>query len=248
MNLDRRLFSCLAASAVFAPGLARAQAGGAPTVVELFTSQGCSSCPPADALMVELAKEQGMIPLTFPVTIWDYLGWRDTLAQAEFTRRQKAYASSVAGKRVYTPQAIVNGGASCVGSDFSAIVKLKGTTRPAGETRVRIETSNDGWLISAQIAVSADKAHLLILPLSSRETVPIGRGENSGRTITYANVVRAIRDLGEVRPGYRQVPVRRADMAEEQADGFAVLIQSGGSDAPGAILAAAMVSPDGVKA
>lgn len=247
MTLDRRRFSCLAASACFAPAVARAQTATAPTVVELFTSQGCSSCPPADALMVELAKERGMIPLTFPVTIWDYLGWRDTLARAEFTRRQKAYASSVAGKRVYTPQAIVNGAAACVGSDFSTIVKLGGTTRPASETRIRIETSNDGWLVSAQVAANAGDAHLLILPLSSRETVPIGRGENSGRTITYANVVRAIRDLGEVKPGRRQVPVRRADMAEEQADGFAVLIQAGGSDAPGTILAAAMVGPEGVK-
>lgn len=248
MTINRRVFSCLAASACLAPGFARAQAAGAPTVVELFTSQGCSSCPPADALMVELAKEPGMIPLTFPVQIWDYLGWRDTLATPEFTRRQKVYAASVAGKRVYTPQAVVNGGAACVGSDFSAIVKLKGVTRPASETRVQIEKADEGWLVSAQLGANAEGAHLLILPISSRETVPIGRGENSGRTITYANVVRAIRDLGEMKPGRKQVPVRRADMAEEQADGFAVLIQIGGSDAPGAILAAAIVSPDGTKA
>jgi hypothetical protein len=248
MSQTRRSFAALALGAFAAPGLARAQTAPRPTVVELFTSQGCSSCPPADALMVELAKEPGMIPLTYPVQIWDYLGWRDTLAKPEFTRRQRAYAANVAGKRVYTPQAIINGRAHCVGSDFASIVRLKSSTLKAGANRVEIRATADGWIASAQLGEGAGPAHLVLLPVISREVVQIGRGENSGRSITYANVVRQIRDLGVLTPGGRSLPIARTDIAVEGADGFALLIQEGEIGTPGAVLAGALVGPNGVKA
>lgn len=248
MSLTRRCFSAFSFGACLAPSFARAQVNGAPTVIELFTSQGCSSCPAADALMVELSMQPGMIPLTYPVEIWDYLGWKDTLAQPAFTRRQKAYAAMVAGKRVYTPQAIVNGRAHCVGSDGSAISRLKNTTANPSSSRITLARTGEGW--SAQVSnLSGQKGlRLVLLPFTSRETVKIGRGENSGRTVTYANVVRDIIDFGPVDGAERRVEITRRDISVDKADGFALILQAGGLEAPGAVLAGAMIGPNGVRA
>ncbi|HST95675.1 MAG TPA: DUF1223 domain-containing protein, partial [Microvirga sp.] len=90
-------------------------------VVELFTSQGCSSCPPADELLVEYSRQPDVIALSMPVNYWDYLGWKDTLAHVAFTERQKAYAHSRKDRQVFTPQMIVNGKKSCIGSDRDQI-------------------------------------------------------------------------------------------------------------------------------
>src|SRR5215213_8380181 len=84
-------------------------------VVELFTSQGCSSCPPADALLTDLAQRPDVVALTLPVDYWDYLGWKDTLASPAFTARQRAYAHGRSDRQVYTPQIIVNGSRPCMG-------------------------------------------------------------------------------------------------------------------------------------
>lgn len=253
MSITRRSFSALSLGACLAPGTAFAQsagpkgAGATQTVVELFTSQGCSSCPPADALMVELAKERGMIPLTYAVEIWDYLGWRDSLAKPAFTRRQRAYAALVAGKRVYTPQAIINGRAHCVGSDFAAIVRLKASTSVASATRISLNKAGDGWAANVQVPDGIQNAHLMLMPIATRITVDIGRGENSGRAITYANVVRDIIDLGGIEAGEKKFLIGRKDIVADLADGFALLVQSGGADAPGAVLASAMVTSAGIK-
>src|SRR5579864_4014381 len=98
-------------------------------VVELFTSQGCSSCPPADKIIGELAKDPSVIALSMPIDYWDYLGWKDTLADARFSARQKAYSRMRGDRDVYTPQAIVNGSAHVVGSDRAGIERAIGTTR-----------------------------------------------------------------------------------------------------------------------
>lgn len=253
MSLTRRSFSALSLGALLAPGAARAQssgrkiAGQTPTVIELFTSQGCSSCPPADALMVELAKERGMIPLTYPVEIWDYLGWRDSLARPAFTRRQRAYAAMVAGKRVYTPQAIINGRAHCVGSDFAAIVRLKAATATPPDARLSLARDGNGWTAAVQPAGSTEGAHLMLLPFISKAAVEIGRGENAGRTIHYANVVRSIVDLGLVSEGGKPFRISRDAVSVDGADGFALIVQSGGIEAPGGVLTCALVDATGIK-
>lgn len=212
-----------------------------PGVVELFTSQGCSSCPPADALMVRLAQEVDFLPLTFATEIWDYLGWKDTLASPAFTLRHKAYAAAVANKRVYTPQAIVNGRAHCVGSDFRAISKLKRSTlATAEEAGLLIERHGEGWNVNARRSGSSP-ARLVLLPLRERQSVEIRRGENSGQTITYANVVREIIDLGAVVAGSSGGRIERAVIERSKADAFAVLLQLGSMEAPGEILVARLV-------
>lgn len=250
MSLTRRTFSALSLGALLAPVPARAGVGdGNPTIIELFTSQGCSSCPPADALMLELTKQQDMIPLTYPVEIWDYLGWKDTLAKSAFTKRQRAYAAMVAGKRVYTPQTIVNGAAHCVGSDIKAIGRLKSSTTRDTGSRLAIEPTGDGWSATAFVPEAAlQRARLMLLPVAARQTVQIGRGENSGRTITYGNVVRDLIDLGPVGGPERKVSIARKDIAVDNADGFALLIQSGSMEAPAAVLAGMLIGPNGNRA
>ena len=100
---------------------ASAAVAGPLAVVELFTSQGCSSCPPADAALRDLARRTDLIALTMPVDYWDYLGWRDTLAQPAFTARQRAYAATRGDRQVFTPQVVVNGKGACLGSDAAAL-------------------------------------------------------------------------------------------------------------------------------
>lgn len=245
MELSRRHFTALAAGALFVPTTLQAQAQRGPSAVELFTSQGCSSCPPADLLMAELYQDPETIPITYSVEIWDYLGWRDTLARPAFTQRQRAYAAAVAGKRVYTPQAIINGRAHCVGSDRATISRLKGATAAATGNRVAIKETREGWM--ATLPAGSDGTRVVLVPVARRVTVQIGRGENSGRSITYANVARDIRDLGEAVDG-RSIAITRSDINVGGADGFVMILQGGTIAQPGAIFACGSATADGIKA
>lgn len=244
--LSRRSFSLAVLGGLTVPAFGEGEARRSPGVIELFTSQGCSSCPPADALMLELAASPDVIPLTFPVEIWDYLGWKDTLARPAFTARQKAYAAMVADRRVFTPQAVVNGKASCVGSDPSAIRKLRARGINGTDARLSVAAQGENWRIMPALAAGS-MARLVVLPLTLRRQVPIERGENKGRTITYANVVRDIRDGGPLEGG-RAVTLTRAEITAPEADAFALLAQLGTLDSPGLILAAALVDGAQVKA
>ena len=245
MMLSRRRLGLVAMGALAAPAVLRAQEAPARlSVVELFTSQGCSSCPPADALMVELAREPNVVPLTFPVDIWDYLGWRDTLARPEFTSRQRAYAQQVANRRVYTPQAVVNGKAACVGSDFSQILRLRRSTMPEGAV-ARISIAPDAAGFSAEVDARAldPAARLFVVPIASRVEVAIGKGENSGRKVVYANVARRITDLGTVGGRRHALALSGSDLAAEGADGVAILVQHGTLEKPGPLAGSALATP-----
>lgn len=157
-----------------------------PVVVELFTSQGCSSCPPADALMHELAKDSDVIALSLHVDYWDYIGWKDSFASPEFTQRQKSYAHARSDKHVFTPQMIINGVTSVVGTrsgQVNAAVSAHKASVPVVElTRiddmVRLKTPS----VPGPYVVSMVR----YVPSVS---VDIARGENAGRSITYTNVV-----------------------------------------------------------
>ena len=256
--INRRTVSLTLLGTLAAPRLLAQESGAgalkAPTsevsgplgVIELFTSQGCSSCPAADALMLKLTNAPDIFPLTFPVEIWDYLGWKDTLAKPAFTARQKAYAATVADRRVFTPQAVVNGKASCVGSDPAAIKGLQNKGANGAVGRLKVEGRPDGWQVMAQLPAGVSP-HLFVLPVASRREVRIGRGENTGRTITYANVVRDIRDAGPLVQGAAHW-LPRALVESPEADAFALLAQLGTLEAPGPIIAAALVEAGGIKA
>lgn len=248
MSLSRRSLSALLLGAFVAPTVGRAQsAAGSMSVVELFTSQGCSSCPPADALMLELSQHPTTVAITYPVEIWDYLGWKDTLAQPAFTRRQKAYAATVAGKRVYTPQAIVNGKGHCVGSDGLAISRLK-LSPPAQAARITLTRDGQDWAYHVAFAQPPADVRLILVPVVSRQTVQIGRGENSGRQITYANVARALIDLGPIQGASVSGRLREIQFTAGGADAFALLVQAGPLESPGAIYGGAFAGVGGVKA
>jgi hypothetical protein len=229
------------ALAAFAP-----PAGAEPTraVVELFTSQGCSSCPPADAVLAELARRSDMIALSLPVDYWDYLGWKDTLAQAAFTARQKAYAQARSDRQVYTPQIIVNGLKSCVGSDRAQIEQsIQTATGGLAALPVTVSTAERNGLVTITVdenagTVTPQKAEVWLLPVRRSQMVPIDRGENRGRTITYANVVRALNHVGDWNGGTAQFTVS-ADLARKGADGYVVLLQTTQDARPSTIIGAA---------
>lgn len=172
-------------------------------VIELFTSQGCSSCPPADKLLTDLAQRPDIIALSFPVTYWDYLGWRDTLAKPENTQRQRNYALARGDGQVYTPQAIVNGVEGCVGSNRSAIESaVRSTSSIVAKDAVTLIVKREtGRLLIETGGAAGDAKHksgtVWVASVSRTATVPIARGENAGSNVTYTNVVRALTAAGE---------------------------------------------------
>jgi hypothetical protein len=217
-------------------------------VVELFTSQGCSSCPPADRLLADLAKDRGLIPLTLAIDYWDYLGWKDTLALAGHSNRQKAYSHVRGDRDVYTPQAVVNGSAQALGSDRAAIERAIAQSRrdPATLSLPLTLRLADGRLTVEAPAGQhgSASAEVWLCPITASVEVTIGRGENSGHTFTYHNVVRRWVKLGvwNGQPATWSIPV--ADFKSGDVDAVAVILQSGGAATPGPMLGAAFMPLD----
>jgi hypothetical protein len=212
-------------------------------VVELFTSQGCSSCPPADALLVEYSRQPDIIALSLPVNYWDYLGWKDTLAHVAFTERQKAYAHGRSDRQVFTPQMIVNGKKSCIGSDRAQIEKaIQYTSKGRKTLPVTVNLSERNGTVTIAVEETPDTTQrdgeVWLLPVLKEQTVPIERGENRGKTITYANVVRGLNRLGEWRGGTARFEVA-VETARKGGDAYVVLLQSTDAAKPGVILGAA---------
>ena len=166
-----------------------------PTVVELFQSQGCSSCPPANAALAQYAGRGDILALTYAVTYWDRLGWKDSFGQPAFTERQYSYSRSL-GAGVYTPEVVVNGSAAGIGADVSEVEALaRRTDRGASGPAVRIE--GDAVEIAAGAAPSGGAEVWLALYDPRTLEVPIARGENAGRTLGHRNVVKRLVRLGD---------------------------------------------------
>ena len=223
-----------AAAALAVTILGGASRADAPVVVELFTSQGCSACPPADALLAELAARPGVIALGLHVDYWDYIGWRDAFADPAHTRRQKAYAHAAGDRMVYTPQMIVGGSDRLVGHDRrkiaraierhgdAPVVAVLALTRSGARVRVRGEARR--W--------PGGEADLILVTYHSGRTVSVLSGENAGHMLDYANVVTGLRRVGTWDGG---APLDVT--VEAPAEGpVAVLLQRPG---PGEVLAAA---------
>ena len=212
-------------------------------VVELFTSQGCSSCPPADKIIGELANDPSIIALSLPIDYWDYLGWKDTLADSRFSARQKAYSRMRGDRDVYTPQAIVNGSAQVIGSDRSSIEQAIHDTGRNGVMSVPVSLTLAGKEINVSVAASklpsVTHGEVWICSISKAVPISIGRGENSGQQITYHNVVRNILKVGDWNgtPASWSVPIE--NLMREGVDGAVVYVQEGRSDRPGPMLGAA---------
>lgn len=205
-------------------------------VVELFTSQGCSSCPPADALLLELVDRQDVIALTMPVDYWDYLGWRDTLARPAFTARQKGYSKTRGDRHVYTPQMVVSGAIACVGSDRKAIDKAMEAAAPLS---VAVTTQEIGDTLSVSLSGPGEGAEVLVMPVAKTRAVTIGRGENSGRSVTYGNVVLSISRVGAWTGGPATLEMPLALAKAEGSDFYVVLVQKMRNGKPAEIVGAA---------
>ncbi len=226
-----------AAVSLVATSAAAPAAAAPPVVVELFTSEGCSSCPPADRFLAELARERGdVLPLAFHVTYWDSLGWRDPFALPAATQRQNDYAASFGSGSVFTPQMVIDGRHSVVGSDRAeagaAIAEAQaaraGTQAARAGTTVTLQADRDRLRI--KIGGGTGTGRILLLGFDHQHSTHVGRGENSGRTLVEANIVRTMSEAGvwAGRPVSLSVPVPAGEDA-------AVLVQGNG----GAILGAA---------
>jgi hypothetical protein len=197
--MKRQIFSAFAALTL-SVGQAGAQDQAAnPVVVELFTSQGCSSCPPADEFVAQLAAEPSIIVLTLHVDYWDYIGWADTFADPQFTDRQKAYAREIGSRTIYTPQFIVGGLDRVEGNKpaevTSFLMRHMGLPATVAMTATR---SGDVVTIRAQALKPLPRqARVQLVRYSPSETVTIERGENAGETVNYHNVVTSWTLIGE---------------------------------------------------
>jgi hypothetical protein len=227
--------------------------GGEPrAVIELFTSQGCSSCPPADRLLGELARDPTLVTMTLPVDYWDYLGWKDTLAQHGHTNRQRAYSQARGDREVFTPQVIVNGVLHVLGSDKAAIERAIAQSRDGAVKPlvlpVAIEIA-DGK-ITVNVAAGAAQgrdAEIWLCPITASAPVTVKRGENGGHTIVYSNVVRSWRKLGPWTGKAETFTIPLSDLSATghvpgDIDRIAVVVQSGVAAKPGAMLGAAQAN------
>lgn len=184
------LWLCLPAA-----GLAQSSEG---VLVELYTSQGCSACPPADAFLAELAQTKGVIALSLHVDYWDYNGWEDEFADPEFTERQKMYARAAGSRMIYTPQMIIDGVEQVEGNTPDAVVRYIGR-HLAKERSVKLDLTRRG----AQVEIRAtardalpSEAIIQLVRLKPQAKVDIARGENAGLQMTYHNVVTSWERLG----------------------------------------------------
>ena len=168
-----------------------------PVVVELFTSQGCSSCPPADEFMQQLAARRDVIALSLHVDYWDYIGWADIFARPEHTARQRGYAKSGGRRMIYTPQMIINGTDHVVGNRPRDVTELIEKHRSDADDIVLNATRDGGFLhITARTDVAHDRPMLVqLLRYRPEATVAIERGENAGKLLKYANIVTEMTQL-----------------------------------------------------
>lgn len=203
-----------------------------PVVVELFTSQGCNSCPPADAYLATLKERDNVLALSFHVNYWDYLGWRDTFASEVTTARQRDYARSMGERTIYTPQVVIGGRYHEVGSRHGAIDRAirKAALEQTETLDVQLREGAPGKL---QISVAAGQIYnrrvvVWLVLFDPYHEVEIQRGENSGRTLSYHNVVRDVREIGEWYGDPLEVTLDIA-VLRSVAQAVAVIVQEGDS-------------------
>jgi hypothetical protein len=190
-----------------------------PVVVELFTSQGCSSCPPANAYLNELSKQRrDVLALAFHVTYWDRLGWKDPFSLQAATQRQDVYGRRF-GDGSYTPEIVVDGAAGMVGSARGDVGSAIENARRNGRTAAAVSVIRSGERVSVQVGAGSGSGRILLIGFDHEHTTPIGRGENSGHTLTEANVVRSIRSVGQ----WSGTPLRISEPFPEGQDVAVVL-------------------------
>lgn len=211
-----------------------------PVVVELFTSQGCSSCPPADELLGELAEQPGVIALAHHVDYWDYIGWKDPFARPEATDRQRRYAQHLGTRFIYTPQMVIDGQIDVVGSRRTQVISSITAARSAGE-RLEIEVGGDEKTAKVTIPAGvapAQGATVWLATFDDEHRTQVARGENSGRELVDANVVREFVSIGTWNGEAMELTVDLAKAIADGRSGCAIIVQEGRA---GKVLGAALM-------
>ncbi len=207
-------------------GAAQAQSAKK-VLIELYTSQGCSSCPPAEAFLGELAKRDDIIALEFHVDYWNYLGWKDPFSSKQYTERQHAYVKRMGKRYVYTPQMVLNGTEDAVGSRRGQVLAAIDTARKHSQIDIVI-AKNDAKNVTVKIGGGfrlSSPAEVWLFAYDSRHETSVPRGENSGRTLINTNVVRAIRNVGKWRGKDTEIKLPIGMMGIDDQDGCAIVVQ-----------------------
>jgi hypothetical protein len=239
--------AALAVLAVSPPGLAdppKQPAG--PAVVELFTSQGCSSCPPADALLAELGKRPGLLALSYSVDYWNYLGWHDTLSSPANSERQREYARMRGDGAVYTPQVVVDGVMHVNGSNEAAIeMAMRNAGKQLLDVKVPVSMHAEGDTLVIGIGAAHDTSDkrdgtVWLVAAKDKETVSITRGENRGKTLSYHHPVREMSPVGMWKGEAMTLRLPLKDLKIKGGDYLVALVQV---ERGGPILGAAQFDP-----
>lgn len=210
------------------------------TVVELFTSQGCSSCPPADSFIGKLSKRDDILALSYHVDYWDYIGWKDPFARPQNTQRQRRYSGLMKLSYIYTPQTVIQGTEQAVGSDYSDINKKIAKARRENAVPVTIEQKSG---VDIQISIAAletqGPAEIYLIGFDNSHSTSIRHGENTGLKLVNYNVVRSMRQIGTWTGKAVTIPANILNFANYKPDNCAVIVQS---KRTGKILGAAKIS------
>lgn len=245
-SMISRIVTGLALSCMIAFTAQADEATAPKGVVELFTSQGCSSCPPADRALETLAHQGGIVALSYHVDYWNYRGWADTLASPENTARQYAYARSLGRSGVYTPQAVLNGRDHLKGTDAETLDGRLEALRAKGQgMTVPVEASRKGDELAIRIGAGQGKADVVIVYFRQQQTVEVLDGENTGKTIDYVNSVTDVQTVGMWDGNALDLVLPAKMIGTKGTDGFAILLQSSGPQGdPAAILGAAVMTAE----
>ena len=191
-------------------------------MVELFTSEGCSSCPPAEGYLGELAQRRDVLALAYHVDYWDDLGWRDRFGLQEAVQRQRAYAKALGLSAVFTPQAVVDGQESLVGGNRSAIARS--LERPRSGVAVALSARDGEIVVDFEQQANVAPSDVVLLAYQRTAISHIGRGENAGRTLEEYNIVRGLRSLGRWTGEKRQYRFPAGSLPQEATD-VAIIVQ-----------------------
>lgn len=210
-------------------------------VVELFTSQGCASCPPADALLTSLAEREDVVALAYHVDYWDYIGWEDTFGDPDYSDRQRGYAKSWGSSRIFTPQMVVNGAEGVVGSKRDDVHDAIASAQLPLPVTLSVE--GDMLRLSVPADATLADATIWLIRYVERADVAIGKGENAGKSMVYTQVVtdRQVVGMWEAAVG-AEVKLPVAQLAADTNAGLAILVQQDRNGLPGPILGAAAYS------
>lgn len=211
-------------------------------VVELFTSQGCAACPPADILLDTLAARDDVIALAYHVDYWDFIGWRDTFSRPEHTALQRSYVESWGQSRIYTPHMVVNGRRGVVGSDEAEVLAL--LDRATLPVAIRVERAGETVTVAADGNEETREGIVWLVPYVERADVEVARGENEGRVLSYSHIAGARQPVGVWDPqSGADIRLPLAEALPAAHDGAVILIQEKTGGLPGAIIGAARVTP-----